>query len=184
MKNTVILAALASALVMLGLQYGVLDAPSAPDPVSVNLPTEASIKEEVKIERQEKAIKRAVASARMVYRRNGCKDTYSEVTGRTAYEYGLSPRLLAAMVFVESSCRASAVSGANSIGLLQVNPRVWGHRRDLKDPETNLHIGASILASYMHRYGLVEGLHHFNGYSEVHEHVYVNKILTAAGLGG
>lgn len=184
MKNTIILAALASALVMLGLQYGVLDAPSAPEPISVNQPTEESIKKEVKIERQEKAIKRAVASARMVYRRNGCKDTYSEITGRTAYEYGLSPRLLAALVFVESSCQPAAVSGANSIGLLQVNPAVWGHRRDLKDPETNLRLGASILSAYIKKFGVVEGLHHFNGYSNVHGHVYVNKCLTIAGISG
>lgn len=182
MKNTVIATALSVAFIWLGLQYGILDAPAAPNTISVNLPTEISIKKEVKLERQEKEIKRAVASARLVYRHNGCKDTYSEVTGRTAYEYGLSPRLLAAVVFVESSCRPTAVSGANSIGLLQVNPRVWGHRKDLKDPETNLRIGAQILVNYVHQYGVIEGLHHFNGYSKVHGHQYVNKCLTAAGL--
>ena len=184
MKNTVIATALSVAFIWLGLQYGILDAPLEPEVIQVNLPTEVQIKEEVKIERQDKAIRRAVASARLVYRRNGCKDTYSEVTGRTAYESGISPRLLAALVFVESSCRATAVSGANSIGLLQVNPRVWGHRRDLKDPQTNLRIGADILVNYVHQYGVVEGLHHYNGYSEVHEHVYVNKVLTAAGMKG
>jgi soluble lytic murein transglycosylase-like protein len=184
MKNTVIATALSVAFIWLGLQYGILDAPSAPEVISVNLPTEASIKEEVKIERQEKAIKRAVASARLVYRRNGCKDTYSEITGRTAYEFGLSPRLLAALVFVESSCNPTAVSGANSIGLLQVNPAVWGHRKDLKNPEINLRIGANILAGYVHKYGLVEGIHHYNGYSEVHEHTYVKKVLDKAGISG
>jgi hypothetical protein len=182
MKNTVIAAALICAILMLGLQYGILDAPGTPEPISVNLPTEASIKEEVRIEQQQRAIKRAVASARMVYRKNGCRDTYSDITGRTAYEYGLSARLLAALVFVESGCRANAISGKNSVGLLQVNPRVWGHSNALRDPNRNLQIGASILSGYVHKYGLVEGLHHFNGYSDVHEHIYVNKVLTAAGL--
>jgi soluble lytic murein transglycosylase-like protein len=184
MKNTVIAAALLSALVMLGLQYGVLDAPNAPEPISVSNPTEASIKEEVRIEKQEKAIRRAAAAARMVYHKNGCGDRFSDLTGRTAYEFGLSPRLLAAVVFVESSCKAGAVSGRNSIGLMQVNPKVWGHQKELKDPEKNLKLGASILASYVHKFGVVEGLHHYNGYSSVHEHVYVKKVLDAAGILG
>lgn len=182
MKNTVILLALASALVMLGLQYGVLDAPDAPEPISVSAPTEVSIKEEVKSERQEKAIKQATKAAKQVYRKSSHCRGLGELTGRAAVEYGISPRLLAAVVFVESSCNPNAVSGRNSVGLTQVNPKVWGHRRDLKDPEVNLRIGASILASYTRRFGLVEGLHHYNGYSEVHGHEYVNKVLTAAGL--
>ena len=182
MKNTVIATALSVAFIWLGLQYGILDAPSEPEPISVNLPTEASIKEEVKIERRAKEYQKARRVAEQVYRRNGCRATYAEGTGRVAVDFGLSPRVLAALVFVESSCRPAAISGRNSIGLLQVNPAVWGHRRDLKDPEVNLRIGASILASYTRRFGLVEGLHHYNGYSEVHGHEYVNKVLTAAGL--
>src|SRR5690242_7233211 len=124
MKNTVIAAALLSALVMLGLQYGVLDAPDAPEPILVSAPTEASIKEEVKIERRAKEYQKARRIAEQVYRRNGCRATYAEGTGRAAVDFGLSPRVLAALVFVESSCRPAAVSGRNSIGLLQVNPAV------------------------------------------------------------
>lgn len=157
----------------------------SPKPISITAPTEQGIKEEFKNEQRANAIRRAVASARMVYRANICGENYSDVTGRTAYEYGLSPRLLAAVVIVESSCRETAVSGRSSVGLMQVNPKVWGHSsRELKDPARNLKIGAAILASYIRQFGVVEGLHHYNGYSEIHGHEYVNKVLTVAGIGG
>jgi transglycosylase-like protein with SLT domain len=182
MKNTIILAALASALVMLGLQYGVLDAPSAPEPVSVNLPTEASIKEEVRVERYQKRVQKAAKLAGRVYRKLGCSQAYTEATGRIATEYNLPSSLLAGLVFVESSCNPNAKDGRGSIGLTQVNSKIWGHKNQLQDPESNLRIGASVLSSYIHKFGLIEGLHHYNGYSSVHEHIYVNKVLTAAGL--
>lgn len=171
--------------VVLGISF-LFQQPPAPGPINIVPVTEAQIKLGVKNERaaklRTKRINRAVAAARMVYRANGCRDTYSEITGRTAYEYGLSPRLLAAVVFIESGCRANAVSGRNSVGLLQVNPRVWGHTKELKDPVRNLQIGAAILASYIRTHGLIEGLHYYNGYSGVHKHIYVNKVLIAAGL--
>jgi len=182
MKNTVIALALMVAIVKLGLQYGILDAPNAPSPISVNAPTEASIKEEVKNEQDNKKVQRAIASARQVYRRLGCRADYSAETGRISIEFGLSPRLLAGLVFVESSCNPNAKDGRGSIGLTQVNSKVWGNKANLHDPETNLKLGARILAGYIARFGLVEGLHHYNGYSDVHEHVYVNKVLTAAGF--
>lgn len=159
---------------------------SIPEPIKIVPVTEAQIKEGVKNDKQAKihakAIKRATAAAREVYRRNGCSDSFSDLTGRTAYESGLSPRLLAAVVFVESSCRPDAVSGRDSIGLMQVNPKIWGHRKDLKDPEKNMKLGASILASYIRQFGIIEGLHHYNGYSEIHEHSYVNKVLAAGQI--
>ena len=183
MKNTVIVAALLSALVMFGLQYGVLDAPAPPEPISVSIPTESSIKEEVKIERRAKAYQAASRIAAQVYRRNGCGPTYAEATGRVAVDYGLSPRILAALVFVESSCNPNAMSDS-SVGLTQVNAKVWKHsRKELKNPEINLRIGAGILASNVHKYGLVKGLHAYNGFGDETD-FYSNKILTAAGLSG
>lgn len=181
MKNTVIATALSVVFIMLGLQYGILDAPAAPEPISVKLPTEASIKEAVKREQNEKVFKKAIASVRLVYRRNHVRDTYSELTARAALDLGISPRLLAGLVVVESHGNPNAKDGLGSIGLTQVNSKVWG-RKNLRDPETNLRVGSRILANYIHRFGLVEGLHHYNGYSDVHEHVYVNKVLTAAGI--
>jgi len=151
-----------------------------PAPIKVTPSTETSIRNEIRRENDERKIKRSIATARKVYRANGCRDVYSEITGRTAFEFGLSPRLLAAVVFVESSCRANAVSGRASVGLLQVNPLVWGHKDELKDPEKNMKIGAKILKTYISRYGVVEGLHAYNGFGNK-TNEYSTKVLTIAG---
>ncbi len=163
-----------------------VEAPKAPVfTPTITAPTEAQIKEQVKHEREQRArtraINHAVAAARMVYHANGCSDRYSDLTGQTAVELGVSARLLAAVIYVESSCRASAVSGRDSIGLMQVNPRVWGHRKELRDPSFNIHKGARILASYIARYGLVEGLHHYNGIGD-HSQTYAERVLAAGGI--
>ena len=156
--------------------------PAVPTPISVQAPTERSIKEEVKIERKQRQYRQASQTAARVYRRLGCRATYADATGRIAVDFGLSPRLLAGLVFVESTCNPSAVSGRDSVGLVQINPKVWHYsRKQLKDPETNLRIGASILSMYIHRFGLVKGLHAYNGFGN-HTEEYSTKVLTAAGL--
>lgn len=157
-------------------------APEAPKPKPIVPVTAAQIKEGVRIEQRTKAYQRATRTVVRTLQKNGCSVRYANLIGITAVDYGLPPNLLAAVVFVESGCRAGAVSGRNSIGLMQVNPKVWGHRNELKDPERNLRIGASILASYVRRFGIIEGLHHYNGYSEVHGHEYVNKVLAAGQI--
>ena len=158
--------------------------PPAPAPINSTSITEAEIKKEVKIEQHARALKKATAAARMVYRKNHVSEKYSEFTAKAALDYGISPRLLAGLVVIESHGNPRATDHLGSYGLTQVNSKVWGNRRvsPLYDPETNLRIGASILAGYTSRFGLVEGLHHYNGYSEVHGHIYVNKVLTAAGF--
>jgi soluble lytic murein transglycosylase-like protein len=153
--------------------------PEAPKAIPIVGLSESSIKEQVKNEQRAKRYTKAARQAESVYRANGCSVKYAAITGIVATDYGLSPRLLAALVFVESTCNPNAVSGRDSVGLTQVNPRVWG-RKNLKDPEHNLRIGASILAEYIRLFGLVEGLHHYNGYSDVHGHEYVNRILEVA----
>lgn len=176
-----------AATVVLGLALTFAAAYSIPPPtaVSVSAPTEKGIKDgykqDVKQKRIERAIQRSIATARAVYRYNGCRDIYSDITGRTAYEYGLSPRLLAAVVFVESGCRANAVSGRNSVGLMQINPRVWGHRDALYNPMQNLRLGASILSTYIKSYGLVEGLHRYNGLGN-RTNSYAEKVLAVAQI--
>ena len=163
--------------------------PAVPQPKPIVPVTAAHIKSEVKREQSEKArqaakkkYERAVAAARMVYRTNHVRETFSEITAKVAIEYGLSPRLLAGVVTVESHGNVQAKDGLGSVGLMQVDAKVWGHRADLTDPEKNIRIGANILSAYVRKYGLVEGLHHYNGYSEVHGHIYVNKVLTAAQI--
>src|SRR5271157_6339545 len=156
--------------------------PAVPTPISVQAPTERSIKEEVKIERKQRQYRQASQTAARVYRRLGCRATYADATGRIAVDFGLSPRLLAGLVFVESSCNPNATDHRGSIGLMQVNTKTWKYTKNqLKDPESNLRIGSSILSTYIHRYGLVKGLHAYNGFG-IHTEVYSTKVLVAAGL--
>lgn len=156
----------------------------APKPIRFVPITQQQIDEDVKRERQEKEFKKAVAAVRMVYRRNHVSEAYVEITAKAAIKAGISPRLLAGVVTVESHGNTKAKDGCGSFGLMQVNSKIWGHRKELTDPEKNLQIGSRILANYVHRFGLIEGLHHYNGYSEIHGHVYVGKVLTAGGLKG
>ena len=161
--------------------FGFLKQPPPPAPVFTYEITETQIRKEVENEQKAKAFKQAVRAVSQVYHRTGCRKGFADLTARVALDTGVSPRLLAALVFVESGCNPNAKDGLGSIGLTQVNSKVWG-KKNLRDPETNLRVGARILANYIRRFGLVEGLHHYNGYSDVHEHVYVNKVLTAAGF--
>jgi soluble lytic murein transglycosylase-like protein len=111
---------------------------------------------------------------------NGCPTTYAALAGREAVNNGLSPRVVAAVMFVESSCNPDAVSPAGAIGLLQINKHVWPHSMiDLRSPETNTQIGTRILASYVRAHGLREGLHRFNGLGE-NSDVYSTRVLIAA----
>lgn len=163
----------------------------APAPPSIKIValTEAQIKEQLKHEQDAKRIARRIArevsAARSIYRANGCRlaerNGLSVLTGRAAYEYGVPGRVLAAVIFVESSCNPRAVSGRESVGLMQVNYRVWGHRNQLTDPEFNIRLGAKILASYIRRYGLIEGLHGYNGFGDPSDD-YARKVLAAGAI--
>jgi soluble lytic murein transglycosylase-like protein len=122
----------------------------------------------------------AVRAARQVLVANGCSSKYAAITGRAAVDSQLPARMVAALVFVESSCRANAVSKKGAVGLVQVNPRVWRYsRRALQDPYTNLQIGTRILAGYVRAHGLREGLHRYNGLGDPSED-YSERVLQAA----
>jgi soluble lytic murein transglycosylase-like protein len=158
--------------------------PVPPSPLSFAPLSMEQIQKGIAYDQKEKEYTRATIAARLVYRHNGCKATYAEATGRAAIDAGVSARLLAAVVFVESSCNPKAVSGRASVGLCQINPLVWGHSRaELTNPERNLRIGASILSSYTHKYGLVEGLHHYNGLGNP-DNTYADKVLSVARMRG
>lgn len=95
----------------------------------------------------------------------------------------LSPRIVAATIVAESSCRMDAVSHAGAVGLMQVNPSVWGHRRELKNPERNLEIGTKILSDYVRVCGGVRnGLRHYFGVSPDSDESddYADKVLMIA----
>lgn len=105
---------------------------------------------------------------------------YAKLVGAAAIDSGLPPRIVAAVVFVESSCNPTAVSTEGAIGLMQVSPKLYKQNRNkLRDPEYNLRLGTKILAGYVHTYGLQEGLHHYNGLGEGGE-AYSPRVLAVA----
>jgi soluble lytic murein transglycosylase-like protein len=181
MKSTLLTLMIAAYLIVGWLR------PEAPRAIQIVGLSESEIKEQVKSEQKEqwreKRYRQAERQAARVYARVGCvvPASYATLTGRAATDFGVSPQLLAALVFVESSCKPNANDGLGSIGLTQVNTKTWKRsKHELLDPETNLRVGASVLARYVKQYGVEEGLHHYNGYSEVHTHVYVQKVLEAS----
>lgn len=163
----------------------------APEAIQIVGPSETEIKEQVKSERatairrmeNERRAKAYAAATRTVTRilATNCprgSSRYAGLIAGAAIGSGLPSRLLAAVVVVESSCNPNADDHLGSVGLMQVNSKTW-HRSvaSLRDPETNIRIGTQVLAGYIRKYGVEEGLHHYNGYSEVHTHVYVQKVL-------
>ena len=80
---------------------------------------------------------------------------YGDLIEAAAARHGLDPKLLHALVLVESGYRASAVSHAGAAGLTQLMPAT---AKDLGvvdrfDPEENLSGGADYLARQIRRFG-------------------------------
>lgn len=131
-------------------------------------------------ERRQAEYVAAAHAARQVLVANGCSSKYAAITGRAAVDSRLPARMVAALVYVESSCRADVVSKKGAVGLVQVNPQVWRYsRRALQDPYTNLQVGTRILAGYIRAHGLREGLHRYNGLGDTSED-YSERVLQAA----
>ena len=77
---------------------------------------------------------------------------------KVAYMYGLDPDLVAAVVQAESRGQADVESYAGAVGLMGVMPYGPGMEWrptavQLRDPETNLRWGSSILADILHQTG-------------------------------
>lgn len=122
----------------------------------------------------------AKESAGRVLRANGCSDTYADVLGQAAVDHNINPQLIAGIVFVESTCNANAVSNQGAVGLAQLNIAVWHiSKKQALDPEFNIDKGTSILASYIRQYGVVKGLHAYNGFGDP-SNQYAKKVLIAS----
>jgi hypothetical protein len=77
---------------------------------------------------------------------------------KVAYVYGLDPDLVAAVVYAESRGQADVTSHAGAVGLMGVMPYGPGLEwrptaEQLRDPETNLRWGTSILADILRQTG-------------------------------
>ncbi len=82
---------------------------------------------------------------------------WAPAIAEAARRHGLDPRLLAALVWVESSFRPDAVSPAGAVGLTQLMPATAaGLGVDPHDPLENLEGGARYLAAQIRRFGSVE----------------------------
>ena len=93
--------------------------------------------------------------------------TLRQLVTAVAIRQGLDPRLVKAVISVESSWQPSALSSKGAIGLMQVHYPTWGHlwtKKELRDPEKNLLAGTSILKMYMRESAtLNEALHKYSG---------------------
>lgn len=96
------------------------------------------------------------------------------------------PKLVKAIISVESGWRPFVVSSKGAVGLMQVKPesaRMVGlkyNREDLRCVEKNIHSGTEILKYYQHRYSLRKALHYYSGGAKG----YADKIFTIMNGGG
>ena len=80
---------------------------------------------------------------------------------KEAKKYKLSPALIAALIYVESGWKRTAVSPKGACGLTQVLPKYTGGRltgkkyscRELKNPRTSIRVGVRILNFWINDYG-------------------------------
>ena len=148
-----------------------------PPPAIASNANAESIEREIDYANAAKAISSIMA-------RHGCGEDIQQYVSRSSVDYGVSSRLLAAQVVVESSCRSSVVSKAGAVGMLQIMPSVWNESsEDLKDPEYNIRTGTRILAAEIRRYGnRRDGLRHYFGVSEdsTASDEYADKVIQVA----
>ncbi len=162
--------------------------PSQPTPpaIKVKAPTPESITSQFKAEQKQKQYARAARQARWLFKSYGCNGELADSVGRSAVDLHLDVRVLTALIFVESTCRKNVISRVHgkeiAVGATQVNYRVWKKytREQLLNPEINIAYGSEIFASYVRRYGLREGLHHYNGLGDAGDG-YAMRVLTVAG---
>ena len=100
----------------------------------------------------------------------------------TAESYGISPKLVKAIIEVESGGDANAIGdNGNSIGLMQIQPRYHAQRlkegESLMDPKVNVRVGCEILSEIMDKYGtLDEILTVYNAGHDTGDRSYANRL--------
>jgi len=129
-----------------------------------------------------------VGEAFQTYARFGCGDPeLPKLTARWAAARGLSPRLVAAMVIVESECKPYARGKAGEVGLMQVTPRIWlkayGVRGlNLSVPDDSLRLGTWVLATLAAKHGADAGLRRYNGRGSAARR-YARRVMSIAAQG-
>lgn len=129
---------------------------------------------------------RDVRAVNHILRPVACRDVAAGDIVDVARRKGIAPRILAAQIVVESSCRPTVVSKAGAVGLMQVMPSVWKKysQVELLNPVRNMDIGSDILVQYVHQTGSYrEGLRRYHGVTEGSDQadIYADKVLSLAG---
>ncbi|MFZ5816029.1 MAG: lytic transglycosylase domain-containing protein [Bacillota bacterium] len=91
-------------------------------------------------------------------------EEYQLLVARAAHRHRVDPRLIAAVITVETRWQAEAVGAAGERGLMQILPstgawlaRVMGlEEYDLSDPETSVELGTLYLSMLIQEYGSPE----------------------------
>ncbi|MFC1812787.1 transglycosylase SLT domain-containing protein [Thermodesulfobacteriota bacterium] len=81
-------------------------------------------------------------------------ERYKELIQDISQQYGINPRLTAAIMYAESACESNAMSQADCIGLMQILPIPGDARRRsdyLTEPEYNIRSGVSIFREFYDR---------------------------------
>lgn len=100
----------------------------------------------------------------------------------TAESYGISPKIVKAIIKVESGGNANAVGdNGNSLGLMQIQLRYHAQRlkegESLLDPKVNVRVGCEILSEIMDKYGtLDEALTVYNAGHDTGDRSYANRV--------
>ena len=102
-------------------------------------------------------------------------------------KYNIDPRLVAAIMIVESRADPFAISTRDSIGIMQIHLPTWGQTADkeginLFKIEDNVDFGVRILRDYVRRHGMWDGVKRYKGYNSASVHStqsveeYVQKV--------
>jgi soluble lytic murein transglycosylase-like protein len=114
----------------------------------------------------------AVRSIDAFLEKNGIREAdrnrLAEAIVASARKHNLNPRLIASVMIVESRGNQFAISGKDSIGIMQIHLPTWGRTADregvnLLKIEDNVDFGARILKTYIQQFGLWEGVRRYNG---------------------
>jgi hypothetical protein len=140
--------------------------PTATKPVTapVIVITESELK--LQIERQVASIE-AFLELHQVGEEN--RSRLAESLVASGRKHGISPKLLASVMIVESRGNPFAISGQDAVGVMQVHLPTWGDTADreninLLKIEDNVDFGARILKDYVDRFGVEGGIRRYNGY--------------------
>jgi transglycosylase-like protein with SLT domain len=121
------------------------------------------------------------------------RNRVAEAIADSARKYNLEPRLIASIMIIESRANPFAISGADSVGIMQVHLPTWGHTAEkegvnLFKIEDNIDFGSRILSDYVRQFGLWEGVKRYKGWmpenpeSENSALEYVAKVQRIYGL--